>query len=171
MSRATIERNWTAHGLDCVVLGIDMGHRCGYVRVPDDHPWFGKDYDAQVEKLRDPSEDTVDDHGIVSVFCAAGSDDYFSTPNGQIAVHGGITFAGKAPHPDCAEGWWFGFDCAHSGDGKDRALMSDRHREFDDRFYGDHPQFAGLRDEEHVWTEDEVAAECERMAEQIGVAP
>lgn len=33
------ERAWQHAGLDCLVLALDVGHRCGYVRVPDGHPW------------------------------------------------------------------------------------------------------------------------------------
>src|SRR5690606_14213561 len=36
---AWAERGWTAHGLDCVVVALTMGYRCGYVRVPEEHPW------------------------------------------------------------------------------------------------------------------------------------
>lgn len=78
-----IEREWESFGLKCaVVMAREAGHRCGYVRVPPEHPLHGKDYDA-------PS----------------------------VEVHGGLTFAELEPcaHED-GQGWWFGFDCAHSGD-------------------------------------------------------
>jgi len=40
-----IEKDWvTATGLRAVVLATSMGHRCGYVGVPKDHPLFGKNY-------------------------------------------------------------------------------------------------------------------------------
>ena len=39
------EAEWTHKGLQqCVVL-TQMGHRCGYTRIPPGHPWHGKDYD------------------------------------------------------------------------------------------------------------------------------
>ncbi len=87
-----LERNWTAHGLDCATLLIDLGagysHRCGYVRVGEDHPWFGREYD----------DESVD-----------------------VDAHGGLTFSRPNPAPekfgiDIPDGWWFGFDCAHLGD-------------------------------------------------------
>ena len=39
----------------------------------------------------------------------------YEVPN--VEVHGGLTFAEEEPcaHED-GQGWWFGFDCAHSGD-------------------------------------------------------
>jgi hypothetical protein len=40
-----VEKDWTtASGLRAVVIAAQMGHRCGYVGVPKDHPLFGKDY-------------------------------------------------------------------------------------------------------------------------------
>ena len=40
------EKEWTTRaGLKAVVIAHDMGHRCGYVGVPEDHPWHGKGYD------------------------------------------------------------------------------------------------------------------------------
>ena len=35
----------THAGFAYAVLHNGMGYRCGYVAVPKDHPWFGKDYD------------------------------------------------------------------------------------------------------------------------------
>lgn len=35
-----IERG-TFSGLDYLIVGLPIGHRCGYVRVPEDHPWHG----------------------------------------------------------------------------------------------------------------------------------
>lgn len=32
-------------GYEWMVVHNGMGHRCGYVRVPKTHPWYGKDYD------------------------------------------------------------------------------------------------------------------------------
>lgn len=42
MRSFVIEKAWTHRGLDCVALALSVGHRCGYVRVPEDHIWFGK---------------------------------------------------------------------------------------------------------------------------------
>jgi len=41
----------------------------------------------------------------------------------NIAVHGGVTFSGPRMNED---GWWIGFDCAHSGDFPDLDMV---HRE------------------------------------------
>jgi hypothetical protein len=79
----------------------------------------------------------------------------------QVRVHGGVTYAGHGCG-DLPEGWWFGFDCAHAGDAPDLAEATPVHREI----------HAGWHDpSEHVWTLEEVAAETERMAEQIAAVP
>lgn len=36
-------------GLEWVVTRHPMGHRCGYVRVPLGHPWYGEPYDDLTE--------------------------------------------------------------------------------------------------------------------------
>lgn len=85
-----------ATGLPCLAVRHPFrGHWCGYVGVADGHPWYGKKwYDVDA------------------------------------AVHGGLTFASRCqPGEDESRGvchipepgepdhvWWFGFDCAHSGD-------------------------------------------------------
>lgn len=90
-----------ATGLDCLIVRQGAGALCGYVGVPPDHPWHGVDYGY-----------------------------HDGDPNGQVEVHGGLTFADRCHESDdpstgiChipAEGrpadvWWFGFDCAHAFD-------------------------------------------------------
>lgn len=83
-------------GLPCLIHRGGSGGLCGYVGISADHPDFQKDYD-----------------------------------NVDYDVHGGLTFANfcaDVKRPDGSgichiveEGendrvWWFGFDCAHSGD-------------------------------------------------------
>lgn len=95
---------WTdpATGLPCLIVRNDGGALCGYCGVSEGHPWFGSDYSA----------DELDASlGLV------------------IDVHGGLTFAGHCQEGNKEHGichvvepgepdrvWWFGFDCAHSGD-------------------------------------------------------
>lgn len=83
-------------GFPCLIVRNSVGALCGYVGVSPEHPLHGKDYDWSMD----------------------------------IDVHGGLTFAGGCSHGDdpsrgiChipGKGepdniWWFGFDCAHSGD-------------------------------------------------------
>lgn len=42
-----VEKEWEHAGLLCaVVQAHEAGHRCGYVRVPPQHPAHGKDYES-----------------------------------------------------------------------------------------------------------------------------
>jgi hypothetical protein len=135
-----IEREWKHAGLSCaVVLAREAAHRCGYVRVPPGHAAHGKQYDA------------VD-----------------------VDVHGGLTFAELEEcndHPD-GQGWWFGFDCAHCFD-----AMYDPNARFEDlqteearavlKIHRDMDRTYSTREQEHYWTEAEVVAETERLADQL----
>jgi len=94
-------------GLPCLIVRGPSGALCGYVGVPESHPYFGKDY-GQCLDLKCDHED----------WCHQRIDS-------EIGAHGGITFSGacsESEHGIChvIEGddktWWFGFDCAHSGD-------------------------------------------------------
>ena len=79
--------------------------------------------------------------------------DYETSPESNISVHGGITFAGKhdelKENPFDKDTWYFGFDCAHAGDYCDfgHGIISDK--------------------EGHKWTEEEVIKETEQMVNGI----
>jgi hypothetical protein len=83
-----------ATGLRCyAVRHPDMGHWCGYVAVPQAHPWFGLGYSEEDDEGREPEL--------------------------HIEVHGGITYADTGKFlgtENGSEDWLFGFDCAHAGD-------------------------------------------------------
>lgn len=82
-------------GFPCLIVRGPSGALCGYVGLPEGHQFYGKDYDAP-----------------------------------DVEVHGGLTFANKCTESDDEAAhichvpgpgepdnvWWFGFDCAHSGD-------------------------------------------------------
>lgn len=99
-----------ATGLDCLIFRNRVGALCGYVGVPQSHPWHGVGYSVCVEKC---AEDWCYDH----------------SPAGRVEVHGGLTYAdacmeGAGDDAIChvpfdgrpANVWWFGFDTAHAGD-------------------------------------------------------
>lgn len=101
-----------ATGLDCLIVRNPGGALCGYVGLPPQHPWHGKGYSECL--MRDCTDE----------FC------YEHSPDGRARVHGGLTFsAACSTGGDESRGichvplagrphdvWWFGFDCAHSGD-------------------------------------------------------
>ena len=108
MNKHIIEKDWTAHGLRCVVIGIPNLHRCGYVAVGKEHPLYGVDYGNESAALNGAS------------------------PECYFGVHGGVTYAGgKGDHPvESPDLWWYGFDCAHMGDSPDPALRDADYRDF-----------------------------------------
>ncbi len=91
-----IEKDWiTESGLRAVVLATSMGHRCGYVGVPEAHPHHGRDYnDSGLYDINVHGGLTYSSHGI----------------------HASIQ-----QDPPL---FWFGFDCAHYMDAKDTSIMS-----------------------------------------------
>ena len=156
-----IEASGQAHGLDWVVLALTTGHRCGYVRVPDDHPWFGKDSSDQVPGPAVLADRTVDG-GVMGGMLAVLSDsvdEWLQRIAGRLEVHGGITYAGARPSDDSGEGWWFGFDCAHTNDAKDLSLIDDPVLR---GIYG-RPSSSG----EVVRTAEFAQTECESLAAQL----
>ena len=89
-----------ATDLDCMIHRGSSGALCGYVGVPNGHPWYGQHYDN------------------------------LNTLGGGLDVHGGLTFSEKCDptateeHGIChvpepgrpRDVWWHGFDCAHAMD-------------------------------------------------------
>lgn len=70
-----------ATGLDCLIVRNGGGALCGYVGVPESHPWFGKGYSACT---RSPAcEESWCGH----------------SPESAITVHGGLTFADACHEP------------------------------------------------------------------------
>lgn len=139
----TIERTWEAHGLACAVIWIASplrGHRCGYVRVPEGHPFHGLSYsDPSPIGPVEFTERAVDDAGMGGMIAALAEtlDEWSGRIEGALAVHGGVTFAGEIRIAGTSDGWWFGFDCAHH------------------------------QDTPAIWTLERTAAETERLAEQL----
>ena len=123
----TIEAVWTdaATGYRCLVVSHPWF--CGYVQVPEDHPWHGTGYSGAL----------CGDH--------EGQSCWEHTPEAIIGVHGGLTFSGVPWEQE--GGHWFGFDCAHCDDYVEYA--------------------SGISSAGHVWTLDEVQAECAMLAAQL----
>ena len=40
-----IEEDFEYRGFRCAVIGQQLGHRCGYVGLPEGHKYYGEDYD------------------------------------------------------------------------------------------------------------------------------
>lgn len=125
-----LEEKWvTLAGLNAVVLVLGHetpSHRCGYVEVPKDSILYGKDYDEQLDCITQCAADSaqIGDKSPLLLFTAAcNSDDEHNKVRRSLDIiidcHGGLTFAGRLKPEFAPENtWWFGFDCAHAGDGK-----------------------------------------------------
>lgn len=99
-----------ATGLDCLIVRNPLGALCGYVGVPPQHPWHGRDYD-------EAPVCAVDVHGGLTY--ANGCDE--KRPEGICHV----------PYPGRpGEVWWLGFDCAHLHDLTPRYLKQSIERRF-----------------------------------------
>lgn len=92
----TIKRFNTKAGYSALIIK-HREHLCGYVDVPSDHPWYGKDYSNETN---------------IPLSAKAGSTNFLIEE--LIEVHGGITYADL--NLETNDGWCFGFDCAHAGD-------------------------------------------------------
>ena len=83
--------------LDCLIVRNGLGGRggrgalCGYVGVPQGHPWYGKDYDDVDAEV----------HGGLTFANACSGKVCHDEHTEEVAN---------------ADVWWLGFDCAHSGD-------------------------------------------------------
>lgn len=97
-NKKVVEKTWiTRAGYDAVCLFIRGTHRCGYVGIPPKHPLHRVDYCKPTDVLKDGAK-----------------------PETALKVHGGLTYAaGSKDYPiKCSDNlWWYGFDCAHAGDG------------------------------------------------------
>lgn len=112
---------WTHAGFDCRILRVEgSGHLCGYVRIPQGHPLHGVAYNAPVPESLAPAmkaaqEGPICKRGVLDVFCVAFGGDF--TAGMLFDVHGGITYSEEVGEDNfLAPGFWYGFDCAHSGD-------------------------------------------------------
>ena len=44
MIKFVIEKDFVVNGYRCVITGNILGHRCGYIEIPKNHPLYGKYY-------------------------------------------------------------------------------------------------------------------------------
>lgn len=82
-------------GLPCLVVRGPMGALCGYVGVPNGHPWHGRQFD----------EIEANVHGGLT---------YSSSCMKEMPEDVAICHVPDEGEPD--DVWWLGFDCAHGWD-------------------------------------------------------
>lgn len=161
----TKELEWEYKGLKCVVLALDMGHRCGYVKVPEGNRFYEIGYDDQIPgvevNLNRPAGESFT--AKINIFCGQKEEleKFTCTMDGIINIYGGLTYSNKHL-TGCENGWWIGFDCSHSNDAKDFSLIKDKF--LYDLFK--HP-FYHEREKLTLWTLEMVKTETEKLAKQV----
>lgn len=115
---------WKAHGLDCEVRDNQMGYNCGYVLLPEGHPWHGKEYSECL------AENCTESYH------------YDCTLGSRLDVHGGVTFSGEG----WSGGWWLGFDCAHLGDAPSPEYQAKQERRGLGRMYSYEDRYWDIED-------------------------
>jgi hypothetical protein len=117
-SEYRIEKQWEHAGCQCVVIVVQLGHRCGYVGIDKTHPLYGVEYYENPEVLQRHLErlktQPTGERGALSIFCWDGES---VSPEMLFNVHGSITYSGGGDgYPVESDRWFYGFDCAHNGD-------------------------------------------------------
>lgn len=117
----TVEKDWiTKAGFRAVVTMGNIGHRCGYVGVPEGHLLYGTRYDQDTHALKAlPEDEQIGNRGIMTVFLGNQAAGGMQRPDYVFDVHGSLTYAGGgkgSDYPVDSDLWWFGYDCGHSGD-------------------------------------------------------
>lgn len=155
--RAHKELDKKYRGFRYLVLTMDAGHRCGYVRIPKDHQIHGIDYNQETSvKMKDVADEEIGKRGIIPLMLQATGKKENVPLSWLFDVHGGITFTGKLRG---FHSWWIGFDCAHLGDGKDESIMSNEYKNITLRFAA----LAGGT----IRTTEYVEQECKNLIDQL----
>lgn len=128
---------WRSEGIPCLIVRNRMGALCGYAGVSPRHPWNRKGYNECVKGCAEvpakplesimgqPVPEIIQKVHMAKKYFVCDEDYKLGhTPESIIEIHGGLTYSdacqGAICHvplpgePDPV--WWFGFDCAHSGD-------------------------------------------------------
>lgn len=168
--RYIVERRFNHKGYECVVALQRLGHRCGYVGIPESHPLYRKNCTDYLEIKKDDLGDR-EVSGIFQLLSASLDKDERIKIEAYFQCHGGITYSGggkNSNYPVKSDLWWFGFDCGHAGDKPDfDAVFS--------KFTGDMKDFIRLKelsdelliDGEVIRSEQYVTDECKKLAEQL----
>lgn len=106
---------------------IPHGWGNGYVAVPPEHPFHGKNYTdlIDISRWRKEQKDLIRFNGSwIGLLCAAGRSKNKIDIGMLVNVHGGITWAAPAGSlnnepKNIPKNWWvFGFDTGHVDDDK-----------------------------------------------------
>jgi hypothetical protein len=171
-----------AYGFQWVVTHNEMGYRCGYIRLPENHPWHGCDHNsidasvhggltfsecgnyAQPNNGAISSDGTITSinpivNGIYDVLLWNGTTNaiqqvQLNVVNGKATNSSNAIFAinNNTVSPDLNSDWWIGFCCGHLGDAPDPALPG-----------GCRP---GIFSYGKIRTQEYVEEQCKQLCEQ-----
>ena len=107
-------------GLHCAVWRMTHnGNLNGYVGIPKDHPFYGKQYSDKVSTDKDPEFNG----NFIGLLVAAMDNDHalgIYSIDMLLKAHGGITYSrdhlGAIGEGVLEDLWWFGFDTNHAWD-------------------------------------------------------
>lgn len=104
--------------LPCIVVRTDMGHLCGYVGVPPNHPAYPERMKDIREFTRKGIQKEDGDWLVIPTPNIPPNWTDVSYQDLDIDVHGGLTWSeiGDDYHGRKEGFKWFGFDCAHAWD-------------------------------------------------------
>lgn len=124
-------------GFQWIVVHNGSGYRCGYIRLPQGHPWHGKGYD--------------DIHAVV---------------HGGLTYAAADEPCGDPTELD-APSWWVGFDCAHCSDAPDPSLpIPPQLLTIYQRFASSTWETSDAPHGRKIRTTEYVAEQCQRLCEQ-----
>jgi len=154
--------NWIAvegggqyKGYEYLIVLNTLGHRCGYVAIPDEHPYS-----------KTPLEDREFNGREWKHY------DYNTL---EIECHGGLTFMSpthglKDLLPIACNDMWIGFDCGHSWDKSDieatREYYGEEHVKKHQTFF----DATSFDPTEHIKSYAYAESECKSIIEQLMVA-
>ncbi len=146
-----ISKEFVYKGYNCFVVEISSGYRCGYVEIPKDSLFFNKRYNEELPISKDViGDEPLGKRSYIDLVCNSMSDSDNIQAGFIFNVHGGITYT-ESYLFDKEDSWFYGFDCAHSGDAYDVSIMDDKYREmFDHGLIGNN---GAVRTEEYVISE------------------
>lgn len=142
-----------------VMLG-PFGYRMGYVELDKNTPFrlFDGAFMRNLFKLEYKNADNV------VIFTARLRERRLNEPK-EVSVHGGVTFADNLIiDKDGSTVRAVGFDCAHCCDKPDKEALEE--------YFGKTDRLSVIvsrlgREYGHLWTHEDVKAECERLLKQV----
>ena len=107
-------------GYPCKMKRNGTGIWCGYVGVPESHPWHGKKYTDDVPVSQGTIDRQFDMEKVSTLSMLCQDQNELESGSLQICLavnaHGGLTYSGAGPNDSGHSDWYFGFDCGHYGD-------------------------------------------------------